>query len=109
LLVGGVGADKSKKAWAQVYRALDHGTTKNACLQNDVIRKFPKSIEDFANVFVTLQKKRHDADYDPFSKFTKTEVLQDIATVEQAIFDFGNVNTKDRRAFCAFVLFKKRT
>lgn len=55
-----------------------------------------------------MQEKRHAADYDPHANFTKSEVLADIALVEQAITDFEAEDAKDRRAFCAFVLFKKR-
>jgi hypothetical protein len=108
LLVGGDGASKSKSAWAQVYRAVEHGFAKNACKDGLIISKFPRPIEDFANVFATMQVKRLNADYDPFAKFTKSEVAQDIATAERAMADFVKAPLKDRRAFCAFVLFKKR-
>jgi uncharacterized protein (UPF0332 family) len=108
LLVGGAGAAKSKHAWRQVYRALDHGLAKTAC-KDSIITKFPKPIEDFANTFVTMQLKRHDADYDPFCHLTKSEVVQNIATVIQAINDFSAAPVKDRRAFCAHILFKRRT
>lgn len=106
-MVGGQNADKSKHAWAQVYRALDHGAAKNAC-KDGLIQKFPKPIEDFANLFVQMQSKRHSADYDPAARFAKSEVIQDIASVEAAIKAFRAESVKDRRAFCAFVLFKKR-
>lgn len=107
LMVGGQNADRSKHAWKQVYRALDHGPAKTACV-NGLIQKFPKPIEDFANTFAAMQSKRHDADYNPSVKLTKSEVVQDIASVERAIIAFGSEGTKDRRAFCAFVLFKNR-
>ncbi|MCC6918709.1 MAG: hypothetical protein IT548_05860 [Alphaproteobacteria bacterium] len=109
LLVGGAGASRSKHAWRQVYRAVDHGHTRKACADGRVISQFPKAIEDFANAFVTMQKKRHDADYDPYSRFTKSEVTQDIATVEAAVGAFRLVSASDRRAFCAFVLFRQRS
>jgi uncharacterized protein (UPF0332 family) len=107
LLVGGAGAAKSKHAWKQVYRAIDHGPAKNACMDK-VVQQFPKPIEDFANVFVTMQTKRHSADYDPTSQFTKSEVMQDIATVKRAIEAFKAEPKKDRLAFCAFVIFRRR-
>ena len=71
--------------------------------------QFPKPIEDFANAFVTMQAKRLSADYDPTSKFTKSEVAQDIATVRRAIKAFSAEPRKDRLAFCTFVLFRKRS
>lgn len=106
-MVGGQNAAKSKHAWKQVYRALDHGPAKTAC-GNNLVQKFPKPIEDFANLFVVMQSKRHSADYDPTCKLTKSEVVQDIISVEQAIGAFSGADVKDRRAFCAFVLFKTR-
>lgn len=109
LLVGGYNADRSKPAWRQVYRSLEHNPTKGACQDKATIQKFPKPIADFANLFVTMQTKRHAADYDPLASFVKSEALQDIEAVEKAIEDFWSAPVKDRRAFCAFVLFRKRT
>lgn len=108
LLVGGAGAARSKHAWKQVYRAIDHGTAKTACRDGAVVTQFPKPIEDFANTFVTMQTKRVTADYDPTAKFTKSEVIQDIATVRRAIAAFSAEPRKDRLAFCTFVLLRKR-
>ncbi|WP_208632889.1 hypothetical protein [Rhizorhabdus wittichii] len=68
---------------------------------------FPKAIEDFGNAFVTMQEKRHSADYDPYIRLTKSEVSLDIAIAEQVIRDFAKERMKDRRAFCTWVLFKK--
>lgn len=106
-MVGGQGADRRKDAWTQVYRALDHGVARNAC-KDGLIQRFPRSIEDFANLFVQMQSKRHAADYDPSARFAKSGVLQDIASVEAAIRAFRTESARERRAFCAFVLFRKR-
>lgn len=105
-MLGGPGASKGVMAWRQVYRSLEHGFAKNACSEK-MISKFPKAIEDFANAFVTMQEKRHSADYDPYIKLTKSEVALDIAITEQVIADFKLENMKDKRAFCTWVLFKK--
>lgn len=70
--------------------------------------QFPQEIEDFANVFVLMQERRHSADYDPHARFSKSVVAQDIQGVRRAITGFSGAPTKDRRAFCAFVLFRKR-
>ena len=107
-LVGSRSADRSRPAWRQVYRALEHGLAKNSCRNQTIIKRFPKDIEDFANAFVSLQEKRHLADYDPFSQFTKLEVNSDIAATRDAIERFQSVPIKDRRAFAVFVLFKSR-
>ena len=108
LLIGGTGSDRSKPAWQQTYRALEHGVALNACKVDSVIRQFPKPIEDFANHFITMQDKRHKADYDPFVKFTKSETVADLMIAETVLDDFYRVAIKDRRAFCAHVIFRKR-
>lgn len=108
-LVGSRRTDRSKPAWRQVYRALEHGLAKKNCKNRAIIRKFPQDIEDFANAFVSLQEKRHSADYDPFSQFTKQEVRSDIAATRNTIERFRSTPVRDRRAFAAFVLFKSRS
>jgi hypothetical protein len=107
-LIGGQGATRSKHAWRQVYRALEHSAVSEACRKQTVIKKFPQHIEDFANLFVAMQAKRHLADYDPYGKFTKSVVNGDIATIEKVIRQFMRVPLKDRQAFSAYVLFKPR-
>lgn len=107
-MIGTDGAARSKPAWKQVYRALEHGSAKNACLNQTIMKKFPKPIEDFGNKFVELQTKRHNADYDPDERFYKSAVLQDIADAETVIANLQRVPAKDRRAFAALVLFKAR-
>lgn len=104
-LIGGTRKTRSDKAWQQTYRALLHKPAKNAC-KHGLVTKFPDAIRDFANLFVTMQAKRHSADYDPLAKLTKSEVRADIDLARQAIVDFTDTPAKDRRAFCAFVLFK---
>jgi hypothetical protein len=108
LLIGTASATRSNKAWHQVYRALEHGSTRSAC-QNGKLTEFPNEIQDFANQFTAMQAKRHKADYDPNEKAYKTAVLLDIDTVEDTIKKFNSAPLKDRRAFAAFVLFKHRS
>lgn len=108
LLVGGAGADRSKHAWHQVYRALEHGTAKKSCTDQALLKRFPKEIEDFANMFVIMQEKRHSADYNPRERFYKSSVNQDIADATDVVKRFGACTIKDRRAFAALVLFKRR-
>jgi uncharacterized protein (UPF0332 family) len=107
LMVGSVKRNRSKHAWNQVYRALEHGAAKNACVDG-VIKKFPAEIQDFADTFRQLQEKRHVADYAPDGKLTLSEVLTDIQSAEAAMTAFDGAPIKDRTAFCTFVLFKKR-
>lgn len=105
LLVGGRGARRSATARRQTYRAIEHGTARAACVDKRIVR-FPVEIQDFANAFLTMQAKRHKADYDPYARFTKSEVFHDIATARQAISGFYRAPVEERRAFCVWVLLK---
>ena len=80
-MIGTQGADRSKPAWRQVYRSLEHGFAKKQCENNQIISRFPNAVQDFANAFVTMQKKRHAADYDPHHTVSKSEVVIDHASV----------------------------
>lgn len=104
----GTGKLRSNAAWKQVYRAVDHGRAKKACSNNDILKKFPKPIEDFGNEFVQAQIKRHDADYNPNAIFVRSEVLIDIETAEMVIKGFKNADIQDRRAFVAWLTFSNR-
>jgi len=97
---------RSEPAWRQVYRALEHGATKSKCANKAILQKFPAGIADFATAFVTLQERRHLADYDPHFSATKSQVWNDMVLTRDAIGKFSRCSTKDKKAFCAYVLFK---
>lgn len=107
MLVGGQGSDRSRAAWAQVYRALEHGEAKKRC-KSEGIRAFPKEIVNFANLFVEMQEKRHLADYDPQYRTTRSEVVEQIEAVKAVIDQFASAPSKDRRAFAVWILMKAR-
>lgn len=107
-LIGGTGAARSGPAWRQTYRALEHGTAKNACKKREIVSRFPVELQDFAYAFVDLQERRHLADYDPEFRLTKSEVEASIEVVDGVILAMKRVSAKDRRAFAAYVLFKQR-
>jgi hypothetical protein len=109
MMIGTSGADRSKPAWRQTFRAVDHGSAKNACKNTRILSQFPKEIEDFGNLLLELQQKRHDADYDPFSFLTRSSVSTDLDAVKETIREFKRSPVKDKRAFAAFILFKKRS
>ena len=108
MMIGQTKAKRSKPAWVEVYRALNHGTTKSACSQNKMIGKFPAEIQDFAHEFVSMQKKRHNADYDPYYRVSKSEVLTDLAKITNVIDTFSATDVINKRAFAAYVLFYDR-
>ena len=61
-------------------------------------------------MFISLQKARHDADYnpDPQTPFFKSEVLAIISDAEAAIAGFQQSARKDKRAFAVYVLLNLR-
>lgn len=107
-LIGGTNADRSAPAWRQAYRAVEHRFSKNQCGNKAVVAKFPQEIEDFANLFETLQSKRHSADYDPTSRFFLQDAETFIDAAELAIKEFKSSGIKDRRAFAAWTTMKNR-
>jgi uncharacterized protein (UPF0332 family) len=108
MLIGSKGANRSQKAWTQVYRALQHNKAWERC-KKVVDLTFPDSVKDFAAAFRILQHKRHRADYDPDSRLTKQEVAIDIEYARQIIADYKAESIKHRRAFGAFVLLERRS
>lgn len=107
MLIGVTKSARSQPAWLQAYRAVDHGHSKKQC-KNEKIKKFPQDVEDFAALFIEAQDARHNADYDPTSRFTRSEVLLLIERADEAIRAFEKVPKSDRRAFAAFVLLRIR-
>lgn len=105
MMIGTSGAQRSEPAWLEVYRALNHGRAKQACLGQQKLRGFPASIQDFANEFSASQERRHKADYDPEYRPVKSDVLAEISQAELVLKKFEAAPVKDRRAFASLVLF----
>ena len=107
LLVGGRSSTRTKQAWRQMYRALDHGQVKRQCAERRpkrVLARFPQEIQEFADQFVRMQRERHLADYDPFEHFSRSSVSQFIEETKSAVAEFEKADRDDRRAFAVFVL-----
>lgn len=98
---------ETRRAWAQAYRAVEHGTAKAACRQTASLG-FPTAIRYFANTFISLQEKRHAADYDPLATFSRSDALILIGEAATAIASLRAASRTDRRAFVILVLFRRR-
>ena len=94
-------------AWYQVYRALEHGSAKNACRNKQVIQGFPPAIRDFADTFVALQDARHEADYAFEGWYYDVDTLAAIDRAENAIGQLEQTDIQHRRGFVVHVLFKR--
>ena len=107
MLVGEPGSGQSRPAWRQAYRALQHGTAKQRSRQ-ELIKRFPPDIQEFADWFAEMQGKRETADYDPTGNFEQSAVIADIDSSADVISRFRQVPERDRRAFAVYVLLNLR-
>ena len=108
LLIGKTPAARNRQAWSKTYRSLEHGRANAACANKKAMAQFPRAIRNFGGIFTNMQSRRHQADYDPSARFTKLEVMIDIDRVARAIVNFDRLDNRDKRAFCAHVLFRPR-
>ena len=69
---------------------------------------FPQGIQDFADLFMTMQTLRHKADYDPFATFSKSDALTAIGSAKSAIDDLNGTGNRHKAAFAAIMLFNVR-
>jgi len=99
-----IGDQDTRRAWTQMYRAIDHRVAKANCRRQEMVARFPAEIQRFADMFVQMQEKRHRADYDPNSRYYKSEIETDIEAARIAIADFRGVSTRHRRAFAAYII-----
>ena len=108
-LIGTSSPDRAERAWRQTYRALEHRRVRSACAYaKDPFYSFPLGIQEFSRTFATLQNLRHDADYDPFTRFQRPEVISEISKAELAIRELYGCSLREKAAFAALVLFKLR-
>lgn len=105
--VGTNKTSRSTRAWAQAYRALEHGFAKQQC-RKAADKGFPDRIVQFADAFLSLQEERHRADYDPTATYTRAETFISVQTAQQAISDFRRSAKSDRAAFAVWVSMKAR-
>ncbi len=104
LLAGEDPANRSRRAWRQAYRALNHGAVKNRGSRREFKTEFPQETQDFAEVFVEIRDRRNRADYDPTEPFSKLDAQHSIDEAEEAINDFMNIESGERRNFALYLL-----
>ena len=124
MLAGSDPQTRSRGAWRQIYRRLDHNSASKRCqrLLNPQFRRqnpdvrFPDAIVGFAEEFVRLRQERNFVDYEPgFSDRDPDDVrkalalgsLVSVIRAELAIMHATQTSEKDRRAFAIWILFQK--
>ena len=108
LIVGGPNSNRSKGAWVQTYRALNHREASSKCKNKRMMGKFPDEINNFADVFCTMQFKREEADYNPDSRLALQDAVFALLEAEDAIDEFRGIDKKDRLAFAVYLLMNLR-
>ena len=98
---------RGQPGWVRIYRALNHRQAEEACRGRET-GSFSVEIRDFANLFVALQDKRHQADYNPVAAFYKTEVERLIVDTRAVLSEFETADRRERKSFAALVLFRRR-
>lgn len=118
-----IGTQQSQGLYRQVLgRAFAHADMKLACtsfaggtLKQSVSKGLPMGfvvppeIRRIASVFVYLQAKRHDADYDLTERFSRSGALLDIGNAELVIKQLGGMATSDEKKFFLACLWAWKT
>lgn len=99
-------------------RAFDHRTMKSASNRIQDTREFPFAGEDpttvsalrnVAKTFVDLQDRRHTADYDNETVWTRTEALGQVTSAQKAFSDWRAIrNQPIAQTYLLSLLVKKR-
>ena len=108
LIAGATRRSRSRPAWEQTYRALEHGHARNQCRNHSVMARFPPAVQDFAGWFMEVQRYRHYADYAPVTAFSRANVVRMVDTTEGIIARFNAAPAGERRAFAIYVLLRVR-
>lgn len=108
MLAGATPTRRSYPAWRQTYRALEHGLTRRQCSNRAVMSRFAPEIQEFGEVFVDLQRRRHNADYDPGANFSRSQVMELVEQVERVTARLDAADRYQRRAFALYVLLPLR-
>jgi hypothetical protein len=99
------------RARLQIYRSIDHGNAVQQCrtiLAQNSLLQFPAPLANFARAFNELQLQRIRADYDPSWACTERNAFLAIEPAEAAISEFNTASAPHQRAFCIFLMAKRR-
>lgn len=108
LLTDEIDEPAAPTAWLQAYRGPEHTHVRNQCRNAGLMAPFPPEIRNFAQNFVQIQSYRNQADYNPRSDFSRSDVLEIIADAERAINQLSYASAGPRRVFAITILLRNR-
>lgn len=99
---------RKQPAWGHTARALNHQTAKQACLRIVSQGLLSPGTRRFAQTFARMQGLRHDADYNDYARFTRTQVQTWIAEAEQTMLTLEREPQDMQRALAAMAMHRHR-
>lgn len=100
--------DSRSREYERMYRALDHGTLKNA-FNSAPLNQIPE-IKKIGNRAVELQSERVRSDYLPSQRlYTKNQCLDLVNSARIAVGSLGRLSAEQRKTLAVHLLFKNRT
>ena len=102
------GSQLEQELWNMAYRTLDHGPARNKCNDSGNMGRFSSNLRRFAITLVDSQQRRHQADYDPGTTFTQSQVNQIIDDAADALAGFDNAPPDEVRLFITYLTSRAR-
>ena len=103
-----IGSSKDGRTWHRVYRALEHVAAKKVLVALVTGDKTHPAL-NFAQAFVDLQEKRHEADYDPACSFDTMEAALLVLKASDGIANLNALPRDIRLDLATRTLFKTRS
>jgi hypothetical protein len=119
-LIGKTGQARRSRAYRLLYRGFEHSAVKRVCREagktilnenlakSTGLRQFPESLQIAARGLVLLQDKRHEADYEPVLRLTKSDARVALLMAEHCIAALNAADNSLRRIFLMSMLFSPR-
>lgn len=99
---------RNSSAWVRAYRAVNHGSAKEA-LKTRSVQQIDPAVAAYATLFITLQDERHKADYDPRPfPHNNLQVRPFTEQVRLAVSGLRGLSADNKRMLAVSVLFKER-
>lgn len=101
---------RTSEEYVRVYRALEHGSLKNAFSAQDSPLKKRTNLRTIGDLTVRLQSERRRADYLPPIRnvFPRGKAEDLIDQARQAVSLIESLGEQDRDTLAAYLLFKNR-
>lgn len=117
-----VGASQRQTPWyGLVYRSIEHRALRTLCedigklsMPAKYVPYLPASgwgadIAALAAAVPDLQKKRHEADYDPTLRFYSSDARLEVSKARTAVMRLSAADSESRRIFLTLLLFPPRS